>query len=196
MTNQFTQPSIKKIIIAISGASGAIYGIKLLQKINKIPGLESHLILSKTASLTIGIETPYNLDEVIALSHHYHHYNNLAASLASGSFINHGMIVAPCSMKTLAEIALGLSNNLISRAADVNLKERRKLILMTRETPLNLSHLHNMIRVTEMGGIIAPPVPAFYNKPETLEGMIDYTVTRVLDLLGLHQEDNRRWGGI
>ena len=184
-----------RIIIAITGATGAIYGIKLLQLIKDLPEVESHLIISRGGQITLAKETSFTYEEVISLAHHHHSYQNIAASLASGSFKRNAMIIAPCSMKSLAEIAHGWGNNLVSRAADVTLKERRKLILMVRETPLNLSHLHNMVRATEMGAIITPPVNSFYIKPETIEDLVHYTAIRILDLLDFDLEAIKRWKG-
>ncbi|HEY4351173.1 MAG TPA: UbiX family flavin prenyltransferase, partial [Paraburkholderia sp.] len=174
----------RRVIIAITGASGAIYGIRLLHALRRAGGVESHLLVSSAGWLNIHHELQLTKDDVHPLADVVHSVRDIGASVASGSFATHGMIVAPCSMKTLASIAHGLSDNLISRAADVTLKERRRLVLMVRETPLNLAHLRNMTAVTEMGGIVFPPVPAFYSKPASLDEMVDHTVARVVDLLG------------
>lgn len=183
------------IIIGITGASGAIYGIKILEILKKIPHVKTHLIISKSAHITIKHELEMPINEVIALANEYHSYNNIAACISSGSFISEGMIIAPCSVKTLSEIATGNANNLISRSADVILKERRKLILMLRETPLNYVHIKNMLTITKMGGIIAPPLNSFYIKPHSIDQLVEYSVVRALDLLGIHIP-SKRWGGI
>jgi 4-hydroxy-3-polyprenylbenzoate decarboxylase len=182
-----------RIIIGISGASGMIYGIRFLEMLNKA-SIETHLIVSKSAQLTRVYETEFSLAELKAKADVYHSWNDVGASIASGSFQTLGMIVAPCSMKTLAEIAHGISDNLIGRAADVTLKERRKLVLMPRESPLHLGHLQNMISVTQQGGIICPAMPAFYTRPKTIDDVIDYSVGRVLDLFGI-ETGIKRWEG-
>lgn len=185
----------RKIAIGISGASGAIYGIRLAEVLRGMPGVETHLIISRAAQITIACETDYSLTDVHNLAHVVHPVTDLSACVASGSFQLDGMIVAPCSMKSLAEIALGLTSSLLTRTADVCLKERKRLVLLPRETPLNASHLKNMLAVTEMGGIIAPPVPAFYSRPETLDDIINHTVGRALDLFGLEHALVKRWQG-
>ncbi|NVK41408.1 MAG: UbiX family flavin prenyltransferase [Oceanospirillaceae bacterium] len=181
-----------RLVVAISGASGFIYGKRLLELLARL-GVETHLVMSRAAQLTMALETDFKLKDIEALASHTHRCEDIAAGIASGSFRALGMVVAPCSMRTLAEIATGISSGLISRAADVTLKERRPLVLMTRETPLTLAHLRNMTAVTEMGGIIAPPVPAFYARPETLDQMIDHSLGRVLDLFGLDAGTALRW---
>lgn len=186
----------QRLIIGISGASGAIYGIRLLEVLRENPGIETHLIISRTAQITIAQETPYSLTDVHALANVVHPSTDLAACISSGSYETLGMIVAPCSMRSLAEIALGLSTTLLTRSADVCLKERRKLVLLTRETPLNAAHIKNMLAVTEMGGIIAPPVPAFYNKPESLDDIVNHTLGRVLDIFNIDQKLVKRWRGL
>ena len=187
----------KRIIVAITGASGAVYGVRLLQALREIDHCESHLILSAAGGLTAMQELGMSPSDVEQLADVSHKVRDIGASVASGSFMTHGMIVAPCSMKTLASIALGLSDNLVSRAADVVLKERRRLVLMVRETPLNLAHLRNMVAVTEMGGLICPPVPAFYTRPTTLDDIVNHSVARVLDLLALdHALPLQRWQGL
>ncbi|MBP5951524.1 UbiX family flavin prenyltransferase [Pseudomonas iridis] len=180
------------MVVGISGASGFIYGVRLLQLLGELD-IESHLIISRAALLTMAHETDYKLADIIALASHYHRADDVAAGIASGSFRCLGMVVAPCSMRTLAEIATGASSGLIGRAADVTLKERRTLVLMARETPLTLAHLRNMTAVTEMGAIIAPPVPAFYARPDNLAQMVDHSLGRVLDLFGLDAGTATRW---
>ncbi|MBT9505132.1 UbiX family flavin prenyltransferase [Rhodoferax sp.] len=186
----------KRIIVAISGASGAVYGVRLLQVLRELGCVQTHLTVSVAGLLNLQQELDMGRAQVEALADVVHPVHNVGAAIASGSFACDGMVVAPCSMRTLAAVAHGLSDNLIARAADVMLKERRRLILMVRETPLNLAHLRNMTSVTEMGGIIFPPVPGFYHRPQTLEEMIDHTVSRVVDMLGLPQVDAPRWNGL
>lgn len=187
----------RRIIVAITGASGVVYGVRLLEALRKIDYCESHLILSAAGGLTAMQELDMSRSDIEQLAHVTHNVRDIGASVASGSFMTHGMVVAPCSMKTLASIALGLSDNLVSRAADVVLKERRRLVLMARETPLNLAHLRNMVAVTEMGGLICPPVPAFYTRPATLDDIVNHSVARVLDLLALdHALPLHRWQGL
>ena len=183
----------QRLIVAITGATGAIYGVRLLQALRQLPQIETHLIVSDAGWLTITHELDISKDAVRALAHTTHAVNNIGASIASGSFLCDGMIVAPCSMKTLSAVAHGFSDNLISRAADVMLKERKPLTLMVRETPLSTIHLRNMLAVSEAGGVIFPPVPAFYQKPADLDEMIDHTVGRVLDQHGIHRDDIKRW---
>ena len=183
----------KRLIVAITGATGAIYGVRLLQALRQLPQIETHLIVSDAGWLTIAHELDISKDAVRALAHTTHAVNNIGASIASGSFLCDGMIVAPCSMKTLSAVAHGFSDNLISRAADVMLKERKPLTLMVRETPLSTIHLRNMLAVSEAGGVIFPPVPAFYQKPTDLDEMIDHTVGRILDQQGIHRDDIKRW---
>jgi 4-hydroxy-3-polyprenylbenzoate decarboxylase len=186
----------QRIVIAITGATGAVYGVRLLQVLKDLPSVESHLVVSDAAVLTLHQETGLQRKEVEALADVVHKQHNIGASIASGSFQSDGMIIAPCSMKTLASVAHGLSDNLVARAADVVLKERRRLVLMVRETPFNLAHLRNMTAVTEMGGIIFPPLPSFYHQPQSIADMVDHTVARVLDLFGLEHQLAPRWGGL
>ena len=187
----------RRLVVAITGASGAVYGVRMLQHLRRTAGWESHLILSQSGALTAFAELGLKPADIEALAHVVHNVRDIGASLASGSFTTDGMVIAPCSMKTLASVAHGLADNLISRAADVVLKERRRLVLLARETPLNLAHLRNMVAVTEMGGIVCPPVPAFYIRPATLDDVIDHTVGRALDLLGVPSDGLvERWGGI
>ena len=186
----------KRIIVAISGASGAIYGVRLLQLLGEMPKVETHLTVSAAGLLNLQHELDMSRQQIEALADVVYPVHDVGAALASGSFQCHGMVVAPCSMRTLGSIAHGLSDNLITRASDVMLKERRRLILMVREAPLNLAHLRNMISVTEMGGVIFPPTPSFYHRPKTLAEMVDHTVSRVIDLLGLPQAHVPRWNGL
>lgn len=184
----------KKIIIAMSGASGAIYGIRLLE-ILKQQNIETHLVISEGAALTIKAETTYSIEAIKNLANYYYDDKDLGATISSGSFKTSGMIIAPCSMKTLASIAHSMEDTLISRAAGVVLKDRRKLILMTRETPLHIGHLENMLKVASYGGIIAPPVPAFYNNPASIDDIVNHSVTRVLDFFDIETNLIKRWGG-
>lgn len=186
----------KRIVVAISGASGAVYGVRLLQALASLEQVESHLTVSSAGFLNLQQELEMSRTDVEALADVVHRVQDVGAPIASGSFQCDGMVIAPCSMRTLAAVAHGLSDNLITRAADVMLKERRRLILMARETPLNLAHLRNMTSVTEMGGIIYPPVPGFYHRPQSIADMIDHTVSRVIDLLGLPQPQAARWHGL
>lgn len=185
--------SPKRMIVGISGASGIIYGIQLLKTLRELE-IETHLVISKAGEITRACETDVTSQELKQLANFYYHTDNFAAPIASGSFKTMGMIVAPCSMKSLAEIAQSSSSNLLTRAADVVLKERRKLVLLVREFPLNAGHLKNMLAVTEMGGIIAPPVPAFYTKPNTLDDMVVQTIGRTLDLFDIETYNFPRWG--
>lgn len=186
----------RKLIVAITGATGVIYGVRLLQALREIPEVESHLLISEAGVLNLYQELALNRKDVEALADVVHNTRDIGASIASGSFQSDGMIVAPCSMRTLAAVAHGLSDNLITRAADVVLKERHRLVLMVRETPFNLAHLRNMTAVTEMGGIIFPPLPGFYHKPQSIQEMVDHTVGRVLDLFALPHQLTPRWNGL
>src|SRR5471030_3130933 len=186
----------RRIVIAITGATGAVYGLRLLQLLGAIPGVETHLVLSDAAVLTLHQETGMARKEVEALAHVVHKLRDIGAAIASGSFQSDGMVIAPCSMKTLAAVAHGLSDNLITRAADVVLKERRRLVLMVRETPFNLAHLRNMTSVTEMGGIIFPPLPAFYHRPASIDEMVDQTVDRVIDMFARGSPIAAAWPGL
>ncbi|MDM4222795.1 MULTISPECIES: UbiX family flavin prenyltransferase [Klebsiella] len=183
----------QRIIVGISGASGFQYGVKALELLRG-QGLEVHLVVSKGAEKTCELETDYRLDDVLAMADVVHSIGNLGAAISSGSFKTLGMLVAPCSIRSLGSIAHSLTDNLLTRAADVVLKERRRLVLMVRETPLNLSHIRNMQSVTEMGGILFPPVPALYQRPQTLDEIITHSVTRALDLFGLDVRAIPRWG--
>jgi len=187
---------MKRLVVAITGASGAMYGIRLLQWLRESAQVETHLMISDAGVLSMHYELDMKRKDVEALADVVHSVRDVGACVASGSFQSEGMIVAPCSMKTLGSVAHGLSDNLISRAADVMLKERRRLVLMVRETPFNLAHLRNMTSVTEMGGIIYPPLPALYQKPQSIEDMVDHTTGRVLDLFGIQQTLAPQWQGI
>lgn len=182
----------KRIIVGISGASGAIYGIELLKALKEAK-IETHLVISKTAQITIAQETVYSLTQVQEFADHVHPASDLAASISSGSFKTAGMIIAPCSVRSLAEIATGATTTLLTRAADVVIKERRRLVLMVRETPLHSIHLRNMLALADMGVIIAPPLPAFYSKPISLHDMIMHTVGRALDLFDVEHNLIKRW---
>ena len=185
----------RRIVVAISGASGAIYGIRALETIRADRTVELHVIVSQGAKATIAYETDRTLDDVVKLADVVHDEKDLAASLASGTFKTHGMLVAPCSIRTMASIANALNDNLIVRAADVHLKERRKLVLMVRETPLNATHLRLMHECTLAGAVILPPVPGFYQKPKTLMDLVDHSVGKALDQLGIEHQLFRRWTG-
>lgn len=187
---------MKRLVVAITGASGAMYGIRLLQWLRESAQVETHLMISDAGVLSMHYELDMKRKDVEALADVVHSVRDVGACVASGSFQSEGMIVAPCSMKTLGSVAHGLSDNLITRAADVILKERRRLVLMVRETPFNLAHLRNMTSVTEMGGIIYPPLPALYQKPQSIEEMVDHTTGRVLDLFGIQQTLAPQWQGI
>jgi 4-hydroxy-3-polyprenylbenzoate decarboxylase len=187
-----TQPSRPRFIVGISGASGVVYGIRLLQLLRQLD-VETHLVMSKSAQVTLAYESDLSVAEVRALADVTHSNTDIGAAISSGSFKVAGMIVAPCSIKTMSEIATGVTGSLLSRAADVMLKERKRLVLMLRETPLHLGHLKTMTAVTEAGAIVYPPVPAFYARPQSIEQMIDHTLGRVLDLFGLDTQTVTRW---
>ncbi|KKK18236.1 putative phenylacrylic acid decarboxylase [Aspergillus rambellii] len=196
-TAGYTGPSIpqrKRIVVAMTGATGALMGIKVLIALRRL-NIETHLVMSKWAEATVKYETDYHPSNVKALADYSYNANDMAAPVSSGSFRTDGMIVVPCSMKTLAAIHCGFCDDLISRAADVMLKERRKLVLVARETPLSEIHLRNMLEVTRAGAIIFPPVPAYYIKPATVEDLVDQSVGRVLDLFDLDTKDFERWNG-
>ncbi len=185
-----------RIIVGISGATGAIYGIRLLEVLAKHPDIETHLVVSNPAKQTIVLETDYTVEQVEAMAHQVHRINDIAASISSGSFKTAGMVVIPCSIKTLSAIANSFNDNLLVRAADVTLKEQRRLVLVVRETPLHLGHLRLMAQVAEMGAVVAPPMPAFYHKPKTIDDIVNQTVGRALDLLGVeHESLFKRWTG-
>ena len=182
-----------RLVVGISGASGAIYGARLLELLHPLP-VETHLVMTRSAELTLALETELKAADLRARADAVHAIGDLAAPISSGSFRTIGMIVAPCSIRSMAEIATGATTTLLTRAADVTLKERRRLVLMVRETPLHTGHLRTMAALSEMGAVIAPPVPAFYAKPASLAEMIDHTLGRVLDLFGLDSGTVRRWG--
>jgi polyprenyl P-hydroxybenzoate/phenylacrylic acid decarboxylase-like protein len=190
-------PVKPRLIVAITGASGAVYGVRLLQALRQSGAAETHLVISASGVMTAQQELDMRRAEIERLADVVHNVKDIGATIASGSFKSSGMVIAPCSMKTLASIAHGLADNLVARAADVILKERRRLVLVARETPLNLAHLKNMTAVTEMGGIVFPPVPAFYSRPASLDEMVDHTVGRLLDLFDLpHEGLVKRWEGM
>lgn len=189
---QASPPEPARLIVGISGASGVIYGVRMLQMLRAL-GVETHLVMSKSAQLTLTHETDLNVAEVKALADVTYSNADIGAAIASGSFRVTGMVIAPCSIKTLSEIASGITGSLLSRAADVTLKERRRLVLMLRETPLHLGHLRSMVAVTEAGAIVSPPVPAFYARPASIDEMVDHSVGRVLDLFGIESGAVRRW---
>ncbi len=184
-----------RIIVGVSGASGSIYGLRLLEKLSRRPEAEIHLILTRSAERTAHLEMGQRAAEFRKYAHFTYPLEDIGARLASGSFLTDAMVIAPCSIHSMSAIASGLSTNLLIRAADVCLKERRKLILMVRETPFHLGHLRTMVALTEMGAIIAPPIPGFYHQPQTVLDLVDHSVDRVLDLLGLPAEEAPRWDG-
>lgn len=187
---------MKRLVVAITGASGALYGVRLLHWLREAGGIETHLMISEAGALSLHHELGITRKDIEPLADAVHAVRDVGACVASGSFQSEGMIIAPCSMKTLASVAHGLCDNLISRAADVMLKERRRLVLMVRETPFNLAHLRNMTAVTEMGGVIFPPLPALYQKPADITEMVDHTVGRVLDMFGIEQSLAPQWQGL
>lgn len=186
-------PAPQRLIVGISGASGVVYGIRTLEMLKRL-GIESHLIVSRAAEVTLAHESGLKLSELRALASHWYKAEDIGGAPASGSFRALGMIVAPCSIRTMSEIATGVTTSLLTRAADVALKERRRLVLMVRETPLHTGHLRTMLHLSEMGAVIAPPVPGFYAKPQSLDEMIEHSVGRALDLFGLDCGTINRWG--
>ena len=189
-----THPAPRRLIVAMTGASGAIFGIRLLEMLQS-SGIETHLVMSRWAARTLVHETDYTPEQVQALASVVHPLTDQGATISSGSFLTMGMVIAPCSVRSLAAIAHGISDNLIHRAADVVLKERRTLVLAVREAPLSEIHLENMLKLSRMGVVISPPVPAFYTRPKTIDEMVNYSVVRLLDQLGIHV-DTARWGGL
>jgi len=183
------------IIIGITGATGAIYGIRLLQVLSSIKGLETHLIISHAGEKTIELETDWRIEDIKALASFNYDIDDIGACLSSGSFKRDGMIVAPCTIKTLSALANSYTDNLLTRAADVTLKERGKLLLLVRETPLHIGHLRNMTSITEMGAVIMPPVPAFYYRPNTIQDVVDHTIGKALDIFEIEHNLFQRWAG-
>ncbi|HWI35012.1 MAG TPA: UbiX family flavin prenyltransferase [Burkholderiales bacterium] len=186
----------KRLIVGITGATGAIYGIGLLRALKEVSGWESHLVLTDAGVLNVWHEHQMKRKDVERLADFAYHPKDIAATIASGSFVTEGMVIAPCSMKTLAGVAHAYADDLVSRAADVVLKERRRLVVVPRETPLNLAHLRNMVAVTEMGGIVMPPMPAFYANPKSIDDLVNHTLGRILDLFGVSTGKVKRWSGI
>ncbi len=189
-------PARKRLIVGLTGATGSIYGLRILEALRAAGGWESHLIVSDAGMLNAWQEHRLARKDIQKLADVVHNVRDVGASVASGSFITEGMVIAPCSMKTLSGVAHAFSDNLITRAADVVLKERRRLVLLTREAPLNLAHLRNMVAVTEMGGVIFPPVPAFYSGAKDIDGLVNHSVGRVLDLFGFEHDIIKRWQGM
>ena len=187
---------LRRFIVAISGASGAVYGVRMLEILRDLPGIESHLVVSNAGWRNIELEMDMDRAFIEGLAGQVHDVRDVGASIASGSFACSGMVIAPCSMRTLAAVAHGLGDNLLTRAADVMLKERRRLVLLVRESPLHLAHLRNMVSVTEMGGIICPPVPAFYLHPQTIGDIVNDSVARTLDLLDVPHNLSPGWEGV
>jgi flavin prenyltransferase len=193
VTDSIQKTTRKRIVVGVSGATGIVYATQLLRRLRQAD-VESHLVVSKAGDLTRTYETTLSVNELRALADVAYRVGDVSAAISSGSYRTMGMVVAPCSMRTLAEIATGMSSTLLTRAADVTLKERRRLVLLPRETPLHAGHLRNMLAVTDMGGIIMPPVPAFYLKPVTIDELVDHTVCRVLDLFDIDVPGVKRWG--
>ena len=195
MNSTVVPPTPRRLIVGISGASGVVYGVRALDALKDL-GIESHLVISRAAVLTLSQETDLSLEDVTSRASVVHRINDIGASIASGSFRTMGMLVAPCSVRSMGEIATGVTSTLLTRAADVVLKERRPLVLMVRETPLHLGHLRTMTQLTEMGAIIAPPLPAHYTRPQSVEEVVDQSVGRALDLFGLEWSPVKRWSGL
>ena len=191
-----SRQTTRRLIVAMTGATGSIYGLRILERLRAMGGWETHLVVSDAGMLNAWQEYKLGRKDITKLADVVHNVRDVGASISSGSFITAGMVIAPCSMKTLAAVANGFSDNLISRAADVILKERRRLVLITREAPLNLAHIRNMEAVTEMGGVIFPPVPAFYSQAKTIDDLVNHTVGRVLDLFSVEHESIKRWQGM
>ncbi|OGQ52813.1 MAG: 3-octaprenyl-4-hydroxybenzoate carboxy-lyase [Deltaproteobacteria bacterium RIFCSPLOWO2_02_FULL_57_26] len=184
---------MRRLIVGMSGATGAIYGIRILEVLSRLKDVETHLVLTRAAKMTIQVETPYSVRDVEEMASVVHDINNVGASISSGSFRTEGMVIAPCSMKSMGGIAHSIGGDLLVRAADVVLKERKRLVLVARETPLHLGHLENMVALTRIGAMIFPPVPAFYHRPKTLDDVINQTVTRILDQFGIEVTLFERW---
>ncbi len=188
--------SKRRLVIGITGATGSLYAVRMMHTLRQqAPDVETHLVVSAAGVLNIQHELDIGRHEIYKMADHVHSIRDVGATLASGAFATAGMIIVPCSMRTLAAVAMGLSDNLITRAADVTLKERRRLVMVVRETPFNLAHLRNMTAVTEMGGIVFPPLPAFYHRPKSIEEMVDHTVSRILEMVGI-DVNGKRWEGM
>lgn len=187
---------MKRLVVGISGATGAIYGVRLLEVLQRDTDIEVHLVMSDAAALTIEEETEWNVSDVLALADYVHEFNNIGAPISSGSFLCDGMVIAPCSIKSMAMISNSINANLLVRSADVTLKEKRKLVLLLRETPLHLGHLRLMTNLAEIGATICPPMPSFYHKPKSLNDIIDHTVGKLLDQFGISQNLFKRWSGM
>jgi 4-hydroxy-3-polyprenylbenzoate decarboxylase len=190
-----SRPEPRRIIVGITGATGTIYGVRLLEMLQDTD-VETHLVLSRWAARTLVHETSYTVEHVQALATHVHAIGDQGAPISSGSFVTSGMIIVPCTVRTLAAVAHGLGDNLIHRAADVILKERRRLVLAVREAPLSEIHLENMLKLARMGAVIAPPMPAFYGRPQSIDDLVSYTVARLLDQLDIHVDAGKRWAGL
>jgi 4-hydroxy-3-polyprenylbenzoate decarboxylase len=186
---------VRRIVVGITGSTGSIYGVRLLESLHRMRDVEVHLVLSLPGKRTLVEETAYGVRDVEALAHVVHDNRDVGASIASGSFRTHGMVVAPCSVKTLSALATGHADTLIARAGDVTLKEGRRLIAVVRETPLHVGHLRQMLALAEMGGVVLPPMPAFYHRPKTIDDVVDHTVGRILDRLGLEHDLVPEWTG-
>lgn len=195
-SERMSNGAIRRIVVAITGATGAVYGVRVLEELRRVGNVETHVVISKAGLLSAATELDLGKRDIEALGDVAHSDRDIGATIASGSFKTDGMIVAPCSMRSLAAIATGVTDNLVTRAAEVTLKERRRLVLLVRETPLTLVHLRNMVTVTEMGAVVFPPVPAFYARLDSLEAMVNQTVGRVLDLFALDSPLVRRWSGV
>jgi 4-hydroxy-3-polyprenylbenzoate decarboxylase len=185
---------MERLIVGITGATGTIYGVRLMELLRAHGGVEIHLVMSRSAKLTLKMEHDTEIEDINKLAHQVHEPGNIGASISSGSFHSKGMVVAPCSIKTMSNIAIGNTGDLVSRAADVVLKERRTLLIAIRETPIHSGHLENLLRLSRMGAVIFPPVPAFYNRPVTLQDIVDQSCMRMLDQFGIHMESAPRWG--
>jgi 4-hydroxy-3-polyprenylbenzoate decarboxylase len=187
---------VRRIIVGISGSTGAIYGVRMLEVLAGIPDVETHLVASDAARLTIGFETDRDPDQILNLANAAYDIRNVGAAIASGSFLTDGMVIAPCSIRTLAAVAMSLNDNLLTRAADVCLKERRKLVMLVRETPLHAGHLRLMLQATEAGAVILPPAAAFYHRPRTIQDLVDHTLGKALDQFGIDAGLFERWTGL
>lgn len=186
---------MKRIIIGITGASGTVYAVDLLEKLHQLPDVEVHLVMSTWAKKNLALETDYGLSQLTDLAEHVYNINDQGAAIASGSFLNDGMVIVPASMKTVAGIAYGFGDNLIARAADVTIKEQRKLVIVPRETPLSVIHLENLTKLAKVGAQIIPPIPAFYNHPQTIQDLVDHQTMKILDAFHIQNETDRRWEG-